>query len=115
MEDIERLCPRIVILREGRVVHDGRLDQVVQAYADHKVLTVHLRRTDAPGEPFDPASLGQVLEATDLVVRVRVPRPRVAEAAGTLLRRLPVADLAIEEPDVGTIIEGIQRAKAPVP
>jgi hypothetical protein len=46
-----------------------------------------------------------------VIIRLRVPRPRVAEVAGELLKRYPVADLAIEEVDVGTIIEHIIRAR----
>src|SRR5687768_5334342 len=48
MEDIERLCKRILIIREGELVFDGSLDQVVQKYADHKVVTAHLHKRAEP-------------------------------------------------------------------
>jgi ABC-2 type transport system ATP-binding protein len=111
MEDIERLCRRIIILREGEIVFDGSLDEVVARYAEHKVITVHLRKDGMP--PPDPqalATLGELETASEDMIRLRVPRPRVAEAAADLLRMLPVLDLGIEEIDVGTIIERIQRA-----
>ena len=38
---------------------------------------------------------------TDAMVRIQVPRAEVAGAAGALLERFPVADLSIEEEDVG--------------
>jgi hypothetical protein len=38
-----------------------------------------------------------------------VPRARTAEAASWLLQRLPVADLNLEEEDVGSIIEALIR------
>jgi ABC-2 type transport system ATP-binding protein len=121
MEDIERMCARILVLKEGSLVYDGPLERVVARYATHKVITAHLSREggDAPlGElgardgvpgpdPARLADLGEVVEATPTVVRVRVPRDRTAWAASALLARLPVADLAIEEPDVGTIVERI--------
>ena len=113
MEDIERLCKRIIIIREGEIVFDGGLQQVVEKYADHKVVTAHLHKNgQAPPQAADVAPLGQVDTCNDLMIKLRVPRGRVAEAAAELLKRYPVADLAIEEVDVGTIIESIQRAKA---
>jgi ABC-2 type transport system ATP-binding protein len=112
MEDIERLCSRILIIRDGEFVYDGPLHRVAATYAEHKVLTAHLRKSeDGAPRAEDLAALGEVLESSDLLVRLRVPRARVAEAAAELLRRLPVADLAIEEPDIGTIIERIFRER----
>ena len=112
MEDIERLCRRIIILREGEIVFDGSLEKVVAEYAEHKVITVHLRKDAAPAADSNGLStLGLVEECTADLVRLRVSRNRVAEAAAELLRRLPVLDLAIEEIDIGTVIERIQRAR----
>jgi ABC-2 type transport system ATP-binding protein len=112
MEDIERLCKRILIIREGELVFDGSLDQVVQTYADHKVVTAQLHKRPEPViETPELRALGQIDTCNDVMIKLRVPRPRVAEAAGELLKRYPVADLAIEEVDVGTIIERIIRAR----
>ncbi|MCC7138871.1 MAG: ATP-binding cassette domain-containing protein [Planctomycetes bacterium] len=105
MEDIERLCKRVLIVKEGRLVFDGALDDVVARYAHDKLLTVKLDA--AAGVVVDAAALasvGEVVEATAATVRVRVPRARTAAAAGELLARLPVADLAIEEDDVASIV-----------
>jgi ABC-2 type transport system ATP-binding protein len=112
MEDIERLCKRILIIREGELVFDGSLEKVVQTYADHKVVTAHLHKRPEPVRETDELrALGQVDTCNDVMIKLRVPRPRVAEVAAELLRRYPVADIAIEEVDVGTIIERIIRAR----
>ncbi len=112
MEDIERLCRRILIIREGEIVLDGSLDEVVRKFADHKVITAHLRKDGvAAPRAEELAPLGQVDECSELVVKLRVPREKVAETAAEVLRRWAVADLAIEEADIGTIIEKIQREK----
>lgn len=115
MEDIERLCERILILRDGDLVFDGPLAKVVETYADHKVVTAHLRKGDQPiGEVDGLSALGEVATFNDVMIRLRVPRGRVAEAASELLRRFPVADLQIEEVEVGTIIEKILRERGEV-
>ena len=108
MEDIERLCRRILIMKDGELVYDGSLADVVARYAEKKVITVHLAKTSA-GAPAAASfsHLGDVVESSEVVLRVQVPRERVAAAAAELLQRLPVADLAIGETDIGTIVQRI--------
>jgi ABC-2 type transport system ATP-binding protein len=116
MEDIERLCRRILVMRDGEIVYDGPLERVKARYADHKTVTAHLAAgTTATPDAAALADLGEVLEAREGVVRLRVPRDRVAAAASALPQRLPVADLAIEETDIGTIVERIFSERAAPP
>jgi len=114
MEDIERLCERILILRDGELVYDGRLDRIVSTYADRRVVTAHLQKGDGPPQASpELLALGTVETLTEDLVRVSVPRDRVAAAAAEILRRFGVADLSIEEPDIGTVIERLQRERTP--
>jgi ABC-2 type transport system ATP-binding protein len=108
MEDIERLCERIVILREGRVVYDGALKRVVENYTKHKIVTAQLSGDGVGASRREELErLGEVLELSDLKVSLCVRRGSVAEAAGWLLSNFQVADLQVEEEDVATIIERI--------
>lgn len=112
MEDIQRLCKRILILRDGELVYDGSLARVVERYATHKVVTVHLRRDgkDCP-TPQTVGDLGELVSLDPDTLKLRVPRGEVADAAAALLSRCSVADLLIEEADVGDIIESILTAR----
>jgi ABC-2 type transport system ATP-binding protein len=108
MEDIERLCKRILIIREGEIVFDGLLDEVKRLYADTKVITAHLHRGDGTPKPTAQIrSYGEVVSFDEGSVVLRVPRTDTAAAAACLLDTYSVADLAIEEMDIGTIIERI--------
>jgi len=112
MKDIERLCKRIVIIDDGEFIYDGPLDQIARTYATQKVVTVHLRANGpAVPPPHDLARLGTALDSGENEVRLRVDRDRVAEASAYLLGRLHVADLSIDEEDIGTIIERIFRER----
>jgi ABC-2 type transport system ATP-binding protein len=117
MEDIERLCRRVLVLRDGALVYDGPLDQVVARFADYKVLTAHLAKdSDVTPDAAALAALGEVVTAGKDVVRVRVPRGRVASTASEILRALPVADLTIEEEDISRVVERILSERGePVP
>jgi ABC-2 type transport system ATP-binding protein len=108
MEDIERLCKRILIIREGEIVFDGLLDEVKRLYADTKVITAHLHRGDSTPQPTTQlCSYGEIVNFDEGSVVLRVPRSDTAAAAACLLDTYAVADLAIEEMDIGTIIERI--------
>ena len=133
MEDIEKLCKRIVLVSQGEIVYDGSVAAMLAGHAKHKVLTVHLR-ADAAAETTGadtavaaeaagaearillPEGLGEVVESGPLTVQVKVARADAAAASSWLLQNLPVADLAIAEEDVGTVIESIMKrgeARAP--
>jgi ABC-2 type transport system ATP-binding protein len=119
MEDIERLCERIVIMREGEVVYDGALAQVVGKYARHK--TVHVRLKGELASPVKVGSdlstllpglgagVGEIFEVDESGLKVRVQRPKATDISAALLQHLPVLDLTIEEEDIATIIESIMR------
>ncbi len=114
MEDIERLCSRLLLIREGELIYDGTLARISEVAGDFKVLRAHLKPELAP-PPGEVRALverlGDVVEASSGLAAVRVPRAGVAEAASVLLQRLPVADLAIEAEDVGTVIERLLKSR----
>ena len=92
------------------------LDQVVRRYAPEKVVTAHLDL--GPNDPLpalDGDVPGRVIESTRDRIRVAVPRERVTLAAQLLLAKLPVADLTIEESDIGDVVERIFREKSAPP
>ena len=122
MEDIEKLCERIVLMRDGELVYDGSRAKLVSSYAKHKVLTVHLRVGETPAEgPPRPEpgarAIGEILDWNAAQLKVKVDRTEAAAIASHLLQAYPVADLSIEEEDIGTVIESLlgKPAKDPVP
>jgi ABC-2 type transport system ATP-binding protein len=108
MDDIEQLCERIIIIREGNFVYDGPLKQVMSKYAGYKVLRVDLH---APSQAVVPPELGEILTSTELQVQVKVRREKVAETAAYLLKTLPVADFSIQEEDIADIIGSLLHEK----
>jgi ABC-2 type transport system ATP-binding protein len=113
MEDIERLCERIMIIRAGEFVYDGSLDEVKATYATHKIIQAHLSRDEASAFsiPGVVQALGDAQLDDDGCLRLRVPREGVANAAARVLEHCPVRDLTIEEMDIGTIIERIFKGR----
>ena len=114
MEDIEQLCKRILIIRDGKFVYDGELKGILSQHATEKLLRLKVDPTSDPTRLTDEvARLGGTLlkfsPEDSEGLRVRAPREKIADIASLLLRELVVQDLAIEEEDIGTIIEKLMQ------
>lgn len=112
MEDIERLCERIIIIREGELVYDGNLQRVIHEYAPYKQLTVHLNRAETAEVDKDYLDrIGEVMKEQAGTIVLRIPRNQVASAAAEILRKFSVQDLSIADPEISEIIELIMGGK----
>ncbi len=108
MEDIERLCKRIIILREGEIVFDGELEEILREHARTKNIVIHLQHS-RPDKELPKELENLQCEASDeFTLKLSVDRDQVGKTARLLLEHLPVADLNIEEASVADIIESIQ-------
>lgn len=112
MEDIERLCERIIIIREGAFVYDGPLAKVLAQHSGSKTLKVRL--TDATDEKVKDRSWLGGLQVTELpsepgTLKFHVEKSLVPKFAAKILEALPVDDLTIEEEDISVIIEKLIR------
>ena len=112
MEDIERLCKRIVILREGEIVYDGSLEKILADYARYKIISAQLLDHEGETLPEPPRELGEILSLDRDFLKLQTPRDKAADAARFLLARYPVMDLNIEEEDISSVIENIMKGES---
>jgi len=113
MEDIKRLCKRIMIIKNGGLVFDGPIEKVVKFYADSKILTVKFEKTKNFNYPLesDLEKYGKLLSYSNGEIKIEAPRNEVALVASSLLQNFPVLDINIEETEIENIIEKIFREK----
>ncbi len=110
MEDIEELCQRIVVIRDGAFVYDGPLSTIIEKVAQHKIISAELPLASAAAAPkFKHA---EVLGLEDGILRLRAPRNKVADTVSELLASGQVSDLNIDEEDISVIIEKLMRSGA---
>lgn len=111
MDDIEDLCERVVIMREGEFVYDGGLEEVRRKYATGKlVLGQASPELDlAEQKRIFPKELGAISIDDNGKVKVHCAREKAMEAASYLIHNLKVADLNISEEDIGEIISHIME------
>lgn len=108
MDDIEELCPRICILKQGQSVYDGELDQLHNKFAQNKIINAHLKHSDdiEKLKNIFPSELGSI-SFTDDKACINTPRNKTMDAAKFLLNESEVLDLNIKEEEIGNIIEKI--------
>jgi len=108
MGDVKELCQRVIIIDKGKIVFDGQLSEIVEKYADHKVLSVVF------GKEIDPKKLseiGDVKEFSFPKAVISVKRETTSVAAAELLQHFPVADLNVEEVPIEDIIREVFSGK----
>lgn len=108
MNDIQALCPRVLVIDHGRIGYDGPLTGLIARTASQKFLTVVFSEPVSQAQVLAAVGDVQILPADDpLRIRLAVSRERVADVAGELLRLGQVADINIEEPPVEDVIRDV--------
>jgi ABC-2 type transport system ATP-binding protein len=104
MEDVKQLAERVIIIDHGQILFDGKLDAIIQKFADHKTLELVF------GEKIDLEKLkefGEILEFDFPKVTLNVKRSQVSEMAAKLLSKYEIDDLNIEEAKIEDIIREV--------
>jgi len=113
LADIERLCRRLVVIDQGRLVHDGPLDDLHARYGSRRRLVVDL------DEPLavDLALPGVTVESTQANGRRIVYTLDGTITAGQLVSRLTevaaLRDISVLEPAIEDVVARIYTRRSP--
>ena len=113
MADIQELCERVIIIDHGAIFFDGRLSDVVDRFADSKLVTIQCDGA-ADCSPEQLRQYGEILEQTPGTIRLKIKRDRVIPACKALLDNLPVSDIDIQEVPIEEVIRRIFARQEPV-
>ncbi len=106
MQDIERLCKRIIIIDQGMKVFDGTLDKLTEKYVKNKKINLTLE-TGKIVDCDTANKYGKVISCDDGKLSLEVPRDAVAARVKELMSDYNVLDLEISEMDIEEIIADI--------
>jgi ABC-type uncharacterized transport system ATPase subunit len=105
MVDVEALCKRIILIDKGMLKYDGDLEGLSKRLSPYKLLKVVLPDGTSPTWSI----YGEVVEAEENKVSLRVHREQVPAITARLLADLPVADLSVEDPPLESVIDQVYR------
>jgi len=106
MADIQELCKRVIIIDHGKISFDGQLNEVVDRFADFKLITIQCDGA-ATCDADRLAKYGEVVEKTAGSIKLKVKRDRVIPVCKALLDELAVRDIDIEEVPIEDVIRQI--------
>jgi ABC-2 type transport system ATP-binding protein len=104
MGDVKELCKRVIIIDKGKIVFDGELEEIVEKYADHKILSVVFSKEI---DPRKLEEIGEIKEFDYPKAVISVKREAASVASAELLQHFPVADLNVEEVPIEQIIREV--------
>ena len=113
LDDIARLCSRLIVIDHGRIVFDGTIDQLHAAYGSTRMLLVDLADQEDTLIPGPGWAGAQVVRAEGHRRWIRFARDQVsaAELVARVLAEHQVLDLSIVEPDIEDVIRRIYRGE----
>jgi ABC-2 type transport system ATP-binding protein len=100
MQDIQELCHRVLVIDRGRIFFDGPLDEIIDRFSGHKILSLTFDKQLA----HDFSRFGEVIEQTPVSVQLKVPRAQVTETTRQLLDCCDVSDINVQEVPVEEVI-----------
>jgi ABC-2 type transport system ATP-binding protein len=106
MADIQELCQRVIIIDHGRIFFDGKLDEIVDRFADFKLITIQCE-TAGVQSVENLSSYGEIVERTTSSIKLKVKRNLVIPTCKVLLDELPVSDIDIQEVPIEDVIRQI--------
>ena len=106
MADIQELCERVIIIDKGAISFDGRLSEVVDRFADFKLVTIQFEGAAARSAE-NLKKYGELVEQNPGGLTLKVKRDRVIPVCKALLDELPVTDIDIQETPIEEVIRKI--------
>jgi len=101
MADILALCPRVLLIHEGKLVYDGSLAGLVERFAPYRQVRLELAQ---PVPASEPRRFGEVETLDGLSAVLIVERARLTETVARVLSELKPRDLGVSDPPVERVV-----------
>lgn len=102
MDDVAALCPRVIVIDQGRLIYDGSLENLVRQTNPDKRVTFRL---GAPIPPTDWKRFGaEVVSSQEEQIQLQVHGGKLPEFVSWAMERLPVVDLVITDPPLEEVL-----------
>lgn len=104
MGDVEALCKRVIIINHGKILYDGLLSDLIKKHAPYKLISIVLNNMVNPKEL---EGVGEIKKFKYPELILSVPTDNTSDITAKLLKKLPIEDVTIENPEVEDIIRDV--------
>jgi len=101
MADITALCPRVLLIHQGKLMYDGSLEGLLESFAPYREIYVELAQALPLAQLM---SYGDVQMVEERAVRFIVQQEALTQTVSRILADLAVVDLTVTEPPVEEVI-----------
>jgi len=110
MSDIEKVCERMMIIDQGRIIYDGAIAGMKERFTPYRVLVVDF----ADGVADIEIDRAELMERENRRARFRFNRWQVSasELITELAQKYPVRDISVEEPEIEAVVREIYERSA---
>jgi len=109
LSDVERLCERVLIIDQGKLLYDGRLEELRDRFGGSRELEVDY------AEPYDDVEVqgARIISREEQRVIYQFDRGTATASAliGLLSARFRIRDLKVREPDIETTVRRIYEER----
>lgn len=101
LDDVRELCKRLIIIDHGAIKYDGSTEALIREHVKDKrivlMFTKNVQLKDL--KEFGKSELSSPINGT-----IIVPRDSTAAVAASILSKLPVKDISIEDPTLEDVV-----------
>lgn len=109
LSDVEKLCERVMIIDQGRLLYNGRLETLQTRFGGKRELVVDF------AQPYPNVSVegAEVVEHNDLRATYQFDRQTItaSELIGRISAHYRILDLAVREPEIEATVRRIYEEK----
>ncbi len=105
LDDVEKLCNRVILIDDARLLFDGELATLRRMLSKERLLSVDYAE-DYPDVRVPHAQITH-REGTRVQYRFSPEEIHTAELIGTILQKFRIVDIAVQEPDIEELIKTV--------
>ncbi len=110
MDDIERLCSRVLILKSGQLIFDGPPGGLIQE-GERRLRVRFLQNpsaeemTQATGLPLSSIEMDQANDSESKAIHFQIKKDQIVTVLQSLINRFQIVDMGIEEQSLEMVIQ----------
>ncbi len=104
MKDIQKLAKRVLLIDQGKIIFDGKLDQLIDKFSQQKLLKIVLKK------PLSKRVLSQLPKVVNYqypLLQIKVSKDSLLQNLQTVLAQAEFNDLTVEDEPIEEIIKRV--------
>lgn len=106
MDDVEKVCDRVLIISNGKLIYDDKLKTLMEQYTDTRYLTFVYRKKPE-GKSVKTNGLGKISEENENSILFSVKSENVSDLIALQMETYDILDVDITSPPLDEIITRI--------